>query len=456
MSDYNEILESQREFFNSNTTKSIKFRKDQLRKFLDVLKANENLMYEAIYTDFKKSKFETYETELAILYAEIKHSIKKIGFWSRPKRMVNSLANLPGSSFIIPEPLGNTLVIGAWNYPFLLSMHPVVSALAAGNTVILKPSELALNSSNVMAKLINENFDTEYFHVIEGGVEETTALLKEKFDKIFYTGSPAVGKIIMKAASEHLTPVTLELGGKSPAIVTKGASLKVTAKRIVWGKFINGGQTCVAPDYLMVDKSIKQPLIEEIKKQILEIHGEDPQKSEAFVRIINPRHFKRLTALLNKNKIILGGETDEEDLYIAPTLMENITWDDTVMKEEIFGPILPILEYDDLNDAIRQIKATPKPLALYLFTNKKSIRNKIFNEISFGGGALNDTVMHLADANLPFGGVGNSGMGSYHGKFGFNTFSHHKSILQKATWFEPFVKYPPYTDFKLNLLKRLL
>ena len=456
MTDFNKIIESQKEFFNTNTTKSIKFRKEQLMKFLDVLKSNEGLMYEAIYADFKKSKYETYETELAILYAEIKHSIKKVGVWSKPKRIVNSLANLPGTSYIMPEPLGNTLVIGAWNYPFLLSMHPVVSAIAAGNTVIMKPSELALNTSNVMAKLINENFDSKFCHVVEGGVKETTALLKQKFDKIFYTGSPAVGKIIMRAASEHLTPVTLELGGKSPAIVTKGASLKVTAKRIVWGKFINGGQTCVAPDYLMVDKSVKKQLIEEIKKQILKVHGDDPQKSEAFVRIINPRHFKRLTALLDKEKIILGGDTDEKDLYIAPTLMENVTWDDAVMKEEIFGPILPILEYSDLNDAIEQIKATPKPLALYLFTNKKSIRNKVFSEISFGGGALNDTVMHLADANLPFGGVGNSGMGSYHGKFGFDTFSHHKSILQKATWFEPFVKYPPYTEFKLNLLKKLL
>ncbi len=352
MHNYDKILDSQREFFNSNTTKSIEFRKEQLRNFLDVLKSNESLMYEAIYVDFKKSKFETYETELALLYAEIKYSIKKVGLWSRPRRIVNSLANLPGRSLIMPEPLGNTLVIGAWNYPLLLSMHPVVSAIAAGNTVIMKPSELALNTSNVMAKLINENFESNFFHVVEGGVEETTALLKEKFDKIFYTGSPAVGKIIMRAASEHLTPVTLELGGKSPAIVTKGASLKVTAKRIVWGKFINGGQTCVAPDYLMVDKSIKKQLIEEIKKQILEIHGEDPQKSEAFVRIINPRHFNRLTALLDSDKIVVGGNTHEEDLYIAPTLMENITWDDAVMKEEIFGPILPILEYTDIDDAI--------------------------------------------------------------------------------------------------------
>jgi aldehyde dehydrogenase (NAD+) len=307
-----------------------------------------------------------------------------------------------------------------------------------------------------MAEMINENFDANFFHVIEGGVEETTALLKEPFDKIFYTGNPTVGKIIMRAASEHLTPVTLELGGKSPAIVTKSANLKMTAIRLVWGKFVNGGQTCVAPDYLLVEKGMKEPLIDAIKKRIKKVHGDDPQKSEAFVRIINPRHFKRLTALLDEKKIIEGGQTDEKDLYIAPTLMDNVTWDDAVMQEEIFGPILPILEYENIEDAIAQIKARPKPLALYLFTSDKSIEKKVFREVSFGGGALNDTIMHLANPNLPFGGVGNSGMGNYHGKFGFDAFTHKKAILKKATWFEPWVKYPPFTEGKLNILKKLL
>ena len=456
MIDYKKIVESQKDFFNSNATKDVKFRKEQLRKFLHVLKANEEKMYDAIYADFRKSSYETYETELAILYAEIKHSIRKVTSWSKPKRVAANIANLPGSSYIMPEPLGTSLVIGAWNYPFLLSMQPVVSAIAAGNTVIMKPSELAMNTSNVMAKMINDNFDSHFFHVIEGGVEETTALLKEPFDKIFYTGNPNVGKIIMRAASEHLTPVTLELGGKSPAIITKGANLKMTAIRIVWGKFLNGGQTCVAPDYLLVEKGMKEPLIEAIKKRIKKVHGYDPQQSEAFVRIINPRHFKRLTALLDEKKIIAGGETDEKDLYIAPTLMDNVTWDDAVMQEEIFGPVLPILEYENIEDAIAQIKERPKPLALYLFTNSKSIEKKVFKEVSFGGGALNDTIMHLANPNLPFGGVGNSGMGNYHGKFGFDTFSHKKAILKKATWFEPWVKYPPFTEGKLNILKKLL
>jgi len=453
---YSEIVKKQKDFFESNATKDLKYRKSQLKKLLSVLKDNEEALNEAIHKDFKKSAFDTYSTELGIIYAEIKHSIKKLNRWADKLYVGTNLANIPGSSYILYEPLGNTLIIGAWNYPYLLSLHPAVSAIAARNTVIIKPSELAMNTSQVMAKLINDNFEQNYFHVIEGGISETTALLKEKFDKIFYTGSSTVGKIIMRAAAEHLTPVTLELGGKSPAIITSSASIKMTAKRLVWGKFLNGGQTCVAPDYLMVDKKATTKLIEELKKQIVIVHGSDPKKSESFPRIINPRHFERLLKLLDKDKIIVGGETDKEDLYIAPTLMKNITWDDAVMKEEIFGPVLPILEYDDLDHAISQIKAQPKPLALYLFTGSNQVKNKVFNEISFGGGALNETIMHLANPNLPFGGVGNSGMGNYHGEYGFKAFSHQKSILEKPNWFEPFVKYPPYSKFKLNILKKLM
>ena len=456
MNQYQEIINSQKEFFNSNATKTVEFRKEQLKKFYRLLQENEEKLNAAIYADFKKSAFENYATELSLLYSELRHSTKMLKHWSRRKYVKTNLANIPGSSFIQPEPLGNTLIIGAWNYPFLLSLHPAVSALAAGNTVIVKPSELSMNTSKVMADLINNSFESNYFHVIEGGVKETTALLAEKFDKIFYTGSSMVGKIVMRAASEHLTPVVLELGGKSPAIVTENASIKMTAKRIVWGKFLNGGQTCVAPDYIMVQKNVKQKLIEEIKKQILKIHGDNPQKSEAFVRIINPRHFKRLQQLMDRDKIIVGGQLDEQDLYIAPTLMDHITWDDAVMKEEIFGPLLPILEYENLEDAITQIKAQEKPLALYLFTSSKKIRDQVFHEISFGGGALNDTIMHLANPNLPFGGVGNSGTGSYHGEYGFLAFSHNKSIIQKTNWFEPFVKYAPYNKLKLSILKMLM
>jgi len=454
--NYTTLVKSQLDFFNSNVTKDVKFRISQLKKFRDVLKKNEKLLDDAIYNDFKKSSFENYATELSLIYHEINLAINNVKDWSTKIRVATNLANLPGSSYIIPEPLGVTLTIGAWNYPYQLSLLPAVPAIAAGNTAIIKPSELSLNSSHAMAEIINNNFDDKYLHVVEGGVEETTALLREKFDKIFYTGSSNVGKIIMKAAAEHLTPVVLELGGKSPTFVFNDANLKIAAKRIVWAKFLNGGQTCVAPDYILAEKGVKEKLIAAIKNQILEIHGDDPQKSEAFVRIINPRHYNRIMQLIDKEKIVIGGESDEADLYISPTVMDNVTFDNAVMQEEIFGPVLPIIEFDKLDWAIKMVKDRPKPLALYVFTSHNKIRDKIFYEISFGGGAVNDAVMHLANSNLPFGGVGNSGMGSYHGKAGFDAFSHYKSILDKSTLIEPPIKYPPYVKWKRKLLKNLL
>lgn len=454
--NFKNILDKQSLFFDSNQSKDTKFRIIQLKKLLQVLKANESLLNEALYKDFKKSAFETYETELAIIYHEIKIAINKLKSWSKIKRVGSGLSNFPGKSFIIPEPFGNVLVIGAWNYPYQLSILPTVSALAAGNTVIIKPSELSLNASNAMAKIINESFDEGILQVIEGGIEETTSLLKHPFNYIFYTGSTAVGKIIMRAATENLTPLALELGGKSPTIIEKDANLKMAAKRIVWGKFLNGGQTCVAPDYLLVHESIKEKLVAEIKKQIKAIHGEDPTESEAFVRIINPRHFQRLLKLIDNEKVIIGGDVCENELYIAPTVLDNVSFDDEVMKEEIFGPILPIITYKDLNWAIGQIKSRPKPLALYLFSNSSTIQKRVLQEISFGGGAINDVIMHLANSKLPFGGVGNSGMGNYHGEYGFKTFSHHKSIIKKTNWFEPWFKYPPYTKGKLKLIRKIL
>jgi aldehyde dehydrogenase (NAD+) len=454
--DYTSLVKSQLDYFNTNITKDVNFRIANLKKFIAVLKANEALLDEAIYKDFRKSSFENYATELSLVYHEINLAIKNLKGWSEKKRVTTNMANLPGASYIIPEPLGVTLTIGAWNYPYQLSLAPVVAALAAGNTAIIKPSELSLNCSNAMAKIINENFKADYFHVVEGGVEETTALLKESFDKIFYTGSTIVGKIIMKAAAEHLTPVTLELGGKSPTFVFNNANLKITAKRLVWAKFLNGGQTCIAPDYILAEKGVKEKLIAEIKNQIQKIHGDDPQQSEAFVRIINPRHFKRILQLIDKNKVVIGGESDEADLYISPTVMVNVNFEDAVMQEEIFGPVLPIIEFDDLDWAIKMIKQRPKPLALYIFaTGSKKIK-KILHEVSFGGGAINDAVMHLANSNLPFGGVGSSGMGSYHGKAGFDDFSHFKSILDKSTLIEPPIKYPPYSGWKRKTLKKLV
>ncbi len=451
-SNYQTLVNLQREYFNLNITKDVDFRIKQLQKLKKILTANESLLDKAIYDDFKKSSFENYLTELSLIYHEINLSIKKLKEWSKKITVATNIANLPGSSYIIPEPLGVTLIIGAWNYPYQLSIAPAVAAIAAGNTVIIKPSELSLNSSNAMCKIINDNFDSQYLHVVEGGIEETTELLKQKFDKIFYTGSVGVGKIVMKAAAENLTPVTLELGGKSPAFVFDDAKLKIIAKRIVWAKFLNGGQTCVAPDYLLVEKGIKNALIAEIKKQILVVHGDNPQTSESYVRIINPRHFNRIVELIDAEKVCVGGNYNQDELYVEPTVIDNVTFDDNIMQEEIFGPLLPIIEFDDINWAINMVKMRPKPLALYVFSSSNSKVNRILHEISFGGGVINDAVLHLANSNLPFGGVGNSGMGSYHGKTGFDTFSHFKSIYNHSTFIEPSIKYQPYSKWKKKLL----
>lgn len=453
--NFKTILEKQSAFFTSHQSKSTEFRIAQLKKLMQIIKANEMLLNDALNKDFKKSAFETYETELSLIYSEIKLAIRKLGAWTKTKRVSSGLINFPGKSFIIPEPYGNILVIGAWNYPYQLCILPAISALAAGNTVVIKPSELSLNASQAMAKIINENFEPGILQVIEGGVEETSALLKHPFDYIFFTGSTSVGKIIMRAASENLTPVALELGGKSPAIIEKDAKLKMAAKRIVWGKFLNGGQSCIAPDYLLVHQSIKGKLINEIKKQITAIHGEYPMESEAFVRIINPRHFQRLKKLIDTDKIVIGGNTCENELYIAPTVMDNISFDDEVMQEEIFGPILPIISYTDLDWAVAQINAKPKPLALYIFSNTISVQEKILREVSFGGGAINDVIMHFANEKLPFGGVGHSGMANYHGEHGFITFSHFKSVIKKTNWFEPWFKYPPYTNGKFEIIRKI-
>lgn len=451
-----EIVEKQRSFFHSGQTLSVKYRIEQLKKFKKVLKQNEDILYKAIDKDFGKSKYETYITELSLTYHEINQAIKKVRKWAQPKYVLTNLANFPGKSRIIPEPFGNALVIGAWNYPYQLTLVPAISAIAAGNTVVIKPSELAANTSTAMAKLINENFKPEFLFVQEGSVKETTELLNERFDKIFFTGSTAVGKIVAKAAAENLTEVTLELGGKSPVFVLPDASLKMTAKRVAWGKFLNAGQTCVAPDYVLVHTNIKDKFLEELKKQVEEIHGKAPKGKETYVRIINKRHFDRLNELIHKDKIYCGGEVDEEHLYISPTILDNISFEDKVMEDEIFGPILPVIEFTDLDEIITKVKMHPNPLALYVFTKKRKLKEKLIREISFGGGSVNDTILHLSNSKLPFGGKGFSGTGNYHGKAGFDTFSHKKSILYKGLWFEPFLKYAPYTKWKMKILKWII
>lgn len=452
--DFQEILKGQKQFFNSQKTKDIDFRKTNLKKLKDLLIDNEQLLLDGIKKDFGKSKFDTILTEISFVKKDIDYYIKNLSSLSKPKKVWTNIVNQLGNSKIYPEPLGNTFVIGAWNYPYQLSLSPMIAAMAAGNTCILKPSELAFHSSAAMAKIINENFPSNYLFVAEGGVPETTELLKLKFDKIFFTGSTAVGKIVYQAAAKNLTPVTLELGGKSPAIVSKKADLDVTAKRIVWGKFLNAGQTCVATDYILVESSVKDELIKNLKKYIEKFSY--TEGSAQYAQIINDKNFERLSKLIDAEKVIFGGKTDASKRYIEPTLMENITWDDTVMQEEIFGPILPILTFTKFEDALEEISAHEKPLAAYLFTDNESEKELFTSRISFGGGCINETVMHLGNDNLPFGGVGSSGMGHYHGKFGFNSFSHQKSVLSKNTWGEPDLKYPPYTMDKLKWIKKLM
>jgi aldehyde dehydrogenase (NAD+) len=452
--DFQQIIKKQADFFNSNQTREISFRIDELRKLKKILKSHEPELYEAIYKDFRKSEFETYATELSLIYSEIDEAIRKLPTWSKRKKVKTNLVNLPARSYIIPEPLGVCLVIGAWNYPYQLNFIPMLAAIAAGNTVVLKPSEISPETSSVIARIINENFQPEFLVVVEGGIPETTALLDQKFDKIFFTGSSRVGKIVYQAAAKNLTPVTLELSGKNPAIVSANCNIKDTAKRLGWSKFLNSGQTCVAPDYVLVEEAVKKELLSQLKIHI-EIADYSFENGN-YIQIINEQNFNRLVELIDLQEIYCGGETKAFERYISPTVLTNVGFEDPIMQDEIFGPILPVISYTDLNEAINLIKSRPKPLACYVFTNDKRIRDKVLREISFGGGAVNDAVMHISNGNLPFGGVGSSGIGSYHGKAGFATFSHFKSILDKPFWLEPNLKYSPYSKLKLSWIKRLV
>ncbi|HAM97770.1 MAG TPA: aldehyde dehydrogenase [Marinilabiliales bacterium] len=452
----NEIVNHQREFFKTGQTKNLMFRKSQLLTLKNALQTHEQQFLDAIDSDFKKGPFDAYATEFALIFHEIELALKNLKKWSKPQKVKTNIPNQPGRSYIIPEPYGTVLVIGAWNYPYQLSLVPAISALAAGNTVIIKPSELAANTSKVMAQVLNQVFDPKVLSVQEGGVAETTQLLEQRFDKIFFTGSSPVGKIVYQAAAKNLTPVTLELGGKSPAFILPDTDIEVTARRLVWGKFLNAGQTCVAPDYLLVHEKIQEQLLDAMAKYLVKFFGSDAQKSGSYVRIINTRNFDRLTALIDNNKVAMGGKTDRDDLYIEPTVLRDVSFDDPVMQDEIFGPILPIIPFTSLPDAIEMVKDREKPLALYIFSKNEFDIDSIVHQLSFGGGCINDTIMHLANSYLPFGGVGNSGMGNYHGKFGFDGFSHQKSLLRKGFSFEPAIKYPPYSLEKLAWLKRVM
>ncbi len=449
-----QLVKEQRAYFNTNVTKPVKFRKKQLSALKKMLIENQQALFDAIYEDFKKSKFDTYTTELGFIYHDIKTCIKHVDRWSEKTKVSTNLINFPAKSYVIAEPLGVALIIGAWNYPYQLSLAPVVAAISAGNTVILKPSELPANTSKVMAQLVSKYFDPQFFTIVEGGIPETSELLAQKFDKIFFTGSVPVGKIVYEAAAKQLTPVTLELGGKSPAIVTQSCNIKTSAKRLIWSKFLNAGQTCIAPDYMLIHNSIKDQFLEQC---VVELEAQKHSFSnDNYVQIINNRNFERLSELIEKEKVFYGGTTNKEERYISPTILNDVAWEDKVMQDEIFGPILPVISYSDLDGAIAKIKSRPKPLALYLYTSDKRTKQKVLNEVSFGGGGINDSVMHITNSNLPFGGVGNSGLGAYHGIAGFKAFSHYKSILDKPTWFESQLKYYPFSDWKLKLIKKLI
>ncbi len=450
------LFEKQQQFFQNNATKSVAFRISQLKKVRDILKNNEQRLFEAIYADFGKSAFETYITELGIMYEEINSLIKHLPYWSKRKRVWTGLANFPAKSYILQEPLGVTLVIGAWNYPYQLSILPALTAMAAGNTVIIKPSEMPSRTSEIMAELINSNFDQHYIHVVQGGVEVTTELLELPFDKIFFTGSTHVGRIVYQAAAKHLTPVTLELGGKSPTFVLKDADVTMTAKRIIWAKFLNAGQTCVAPDYVLVHRGIEPQLLDALRSETSNMYNFKDGIPENYLQIINERNFDRLKELIDEEKCIYGGSHDRTRRFIEPTILHNVQFTDKIMEDEIFGPILPVLSFEDLDEAIKRVKDRPKPLSCYIYGKDKKMIDKILHEVSFGGGCINDSIMHLSNSRLPFGGVGHSGMGSYHGKAGFDSFSHHKSILEKPFWFEAPIKYAPYTSWKKKLVKWLL
>ncbi len=447
-------IQQQRDFFFAGKTKDIDFRIAQLKKLKQLLMENESKMAEAIYLDFGKSEFDLYTTELSIIYTDINESIKKVKSWSKRKRVRTNVLNMPAKSYIIPEPLGVSLIIGAWNYPFQLSISPAIAAITAGCTVILKPSELPSRTSAMMAELVNTHFDPGFFRVIEGGVPEMTALLTEKYDKIFFTGSIPVGKIVYQAAAKFLTPVTLELGGKSPVFVTEKCNLDVTVRRLVWAKFLNSGQTCIAPDYVLIEKSIEssflQKFIAEIERSKFSVENGN------YVQMINERNFDRVAQQLAGQEIFYGGEMVREQRHISPTLLTNIHFDHPIMADEIFGPILPIISFTNLDDAIQQVKQRPKPLSLYVFSDDRDEQNKILSAISFGGGSVNDAMMHIVNPNLPFGGVGDSGMGNYHGIAGFRAFSHEKSVLHKSNYFEPSLKYSPHTPSRFKWIKRLI
>ena len=448
------LLKNQDSFFKSKKTLSINYRKDSLIRLRKAILANEEEIIDALYKDLKKPKLEAYASEIGIILTELNYFIKNIEKLSKPKRVKSTLLNFPSKEFIYQDPYGKVLIIAPWNYPFQLVINPMIAAIAAGNCVICKPSEVSSNTSQLVAKIISQVFDPQHVAAIEGGIELTQFLLKQKWEYIFFTGSSSVGKIVMKAAAEQLCPVTLELGGKSPVIVNKDAKLKQSAKRIAWGKLFNAGQTCIAPDYIYVHESVKKEftalLIAEFKAAL----GKEHQESKDYARIVNNKHFDRIIAMLDKEKVLYGGKYDAQEKYIEPTLLNDIDWDSKSMKEEIFGPLLPIMTFTDLITIIDTINNQDKPLAAYYFGETKKDQDMFLKHLYFGGGCINDTIIHVAGKNVPFGGVGTSGIGSYHGAKSFECFSHQKGIVKRGTWIDVPIRYAPYAS-KLSFIKKL-
>jgi len=448
------IVSSQKKFYLTGETLELKFRLKYLKKLYHSIANLEDEISDALYRDFRKSKFEAFGTEIALIQEEIKYFLKKLPKLMKPKRLKSSLVSLPSKSYVYHEPFGHSLIIGPWNYPVMLMFQPLVGSVAAGNCVILKPSELAENTSKIVKKIVDEVFHEAHVAVIEGGAETTQELLNVNFDHIFFTGSEKVGKIVYEAAAKHLTPCILELGGKSPCIVDEDANIDLAARRIVWGKLINAGQSCVAPDYLLVHKNIKKQLLDRIIAYIKKFYGEQPENSPDYPRIINNKNFERLQSFLDNGKTLIGGQSDPVQKYISPTVLDDISWEDPVMHEEIFGPILPIIEFLELDGALDKIRERPKPLALYYFSKNKKKQEKVLNEVGFGGGCINDTMFQFGSPNLPVGGVGDSGIGNYHGKESFLAFSNSKGIVKKNVKIDIPFRYPPY-EGKLSLLKSI-
>lgn len=455
-SEIKRIYQKQQAFFASGATRPYAFRKEQLKKLHALIKAWEPRILEALKQDFRKPEFETYGTEIGPLYTEIKHTLAHLRSWMKPVQVKTPLPFLPSSSWTYADPLGITLIISPWNYPFLLMIHPLVSAIAGGNTMVLKPSEIAPHTAQLIADLIEENFDEEYIAVVMGdGLEIGNELLTNyHFDHVFFTGSVPVGKKIMEMASKHLSPVTLELGGKSPCIIEADVNISFAAKKVAWGKFVNAGQTCVAPDYLLVHSSVKDKFIQELKSVIQKMYGDDPKISPDYARVISDKRFNTLITYLDNGKIVLGGQVDATERYIAPTLIDDVKAEDAIMQDEIFGPILPIISYENREEVLSWISKSPFPLSLYVFSSDKKNADYYIDNVRFGGGCVNNTLIHLGNPDLPFGGVGTSGIGQYHGELGFRAFSRTKSVLKSPTWFDVPLWYAPYKDH-LKWIKKI-